>query len=260
MMIGRRRRQASYDRRVGLLTEKVKYALFFAHSASNRGGRGVDPPGASGSVGTGGILSSILDTHYNNSIGASSTYDAIGTHDTFVAAGCSDSRANKRESFDTRLESSISNDLDKCSDSTVLESGQRCQSCDKCSELGAAVSSEDALFGSDTRRHSLGPFVQPQQLGQLGGQLGAQQLVGQVEQNAGEDEDEYEDVDLDELDVAFIMKSTKQCKDDVVARLNFSFNNPKQIRDIYAISPIDYSLDSLKNTLARLDQIYKATG
>ncbi|UKJ87940.2 hypothetical protein MACJ_000382 [Theileria orientalis] len=170
---------SSYDRKISRLTDRVKYAIFFAHTATKR------------------------------------SYTTLG----------SSRPCNSKE---TVLDSSPSHDLDNCSDSTHSYTTNQ-------------LNGVDGLYVSDNK--GIGYLTIDQ--GSVGDD-GSCVSDGYL--------DEYEDVDEFE-DITAIMRSTKKCRDELVNRLNTSFNRSADVKLLYSLSPIDYRINSLKSALAHLNNV-----
>nr|PVC54598.1 hypothetical protein MACL_00002245 [Theileria orientalis] len=167
-----------YDRKISRLTDRVKYAIFFAHTATKR------------------------------------RYATLGLG----------SLCNSKE---TVLESSLSNDLDNCSDST-----QSCATNQLHKANGLYVSGKNGI-----------------------------RYLSMDQGPAGDDGcvsdgflDEYEDVDEFE-DVAALMRSTRRCRDELVNRLNTSFNRGADFKLLCSLAPIEYRINSLRGALTHLNNM-----
>ncbi|UKK00356.2 hypothetical protein MACK_000428 [Theileria orientalis] len=168
-----------YDKKINRLTDRVKYAIFFAHTATKR---------------------------------------------SFTTLGSS-RLCNSKE---TVLDSSPSNDLDNCSDSTHSYTTNQINGVN-----GLYVSGNDSIGYLTIDQGSVGDDGSCVSDGYL---------------------DEYEDVDEFE-DITTIMRSTRRCRDELVNKLNTSFNKSADVKLLYSLSPIDFRINSLKSALSHLNNM-----
>ncbi|XP_954265.1 uncharacterized protein TA20530 [Theileria annulata] len=73
--------------------------------------------------------------------------------------------------------------------------------------------------------------------------------------DSGEESDEYETIEYDDMNVPMIIKSTTECKQELISKINFSYESPEQVKSVYGLSPVDYRINSLKLALEQLNNL-----
>lgn len=67
--------------------------------------------------------------------------------------------------------------------------------------------------------------------------------------------DEYETIEYNDMNVPMIIKSTTECKQELISKINFSYASPEQVKTVYGLSPIDYRINALKLALDQLNNL-----